>query len=296
MAVATSFCLSLVICSCHSNAARCGQGCHDSSPAGREAPQPQPIPPAGLTRDSPLPAEPLPPPHLSCRRKKAPCRYHRKASFNCSFPIPNTRGVFVHVVYFFFFKPQLTKMHSSSSVGLEKAKHRCCQESSEGRQPFCSQTAGGSQTHPLPTVPTQSRFFLFLSSSAPVSHEKQKKPHKPKNAGGSALHPVFGTSRGRRCLEGGARRLGRRTSTCSLSLELPVAAWKENPQSCFSFLFLGRRHRRPRPGSSQQGKEPRNGEGGTRRSAVSCPSLVLAQGTHHKAKKPPFVCSGAQHH
>lgn len=41
-------------------------------------------------------------------------------------------------------------------------------------------------------------------------------------------------------------QLSHKTSTCSPSLELPVAAWKENPKSCCNFLFLRRRHWRPR--------------------------------------------------
>lgn len=44
------------------------------------------------------------------------------------------------------------------------------------------------------------------------------------------------------------------------SLQVPVAGWKENPESCCNFLFLGRRHWRPR--SSKSARERGEERGG----------------------------------
>lgn len=86
-------------------------------------------------------------------------------------------------------------------------------------------------------------------------------------------------------------RLGHGTSMCSpQSLQVPVTGWKVNPRVLLQFLVPGREALETKVlGAVSKGKS-RNTEGGTRHSAVSCPFLVLAQGTHHKAKKHPFVC------
>ena len=154
----------------------------------------------------------------------------------------------------------------------------------------------------LPVDPRSTYCKLYLlrvdfSSFHPLLHlSPMTNKQNQQKCGGSALRPVFSTSRGSRCLEGGARGGCGKVGTRDLHgqpqcLELLVAAWKENPESCCNFLFLGRRHWRPR--SWEQSARERAKERGGRHKALSRVSrlfLVLAHRMHHKAEKHPFVC------
>lgn len=124
---------------------------HDAANAGTTAcrvGEKIPGPPAGLTHDSPRPRRALSSALALLQKKQAPCCYYKRPRLIAYFPFQTPREHLI-TLFFFFFKHQFIKMHSSSSTGWEKVKHRCCQEGNGGRQPFCSQTARGSQIHLL---------------------------------------------------------------------------------------------------------------------------------------------------
>lgn len=80
-----------------------------------------------------------------------------------------------------------------------------------------------------------SSFHLLLHLS-PMTNKTQTN----KNVGGSAPWPVFGMSRGSRCLEGETDSCGKAGTRDLQSLELPVAVWKENPQVLLQLLVPGK--------------------------------------------------------
>lgn len=164
------------------------------------------------------------------------------------------------------------------------------QESNGRRQPCPSQTAGGSQIHLLQTEPAQDRvfplFIPFCISSVP--HDKnQINKHR-----GAQLHSQsLAWHEEADAWKGKADKRDKAGTWGFQNVQVSAAAgWQEDPESCCKFLFLGRRHWRPRTWeqsvrerAEDQGRRPRH-------SAVSHPFLIRAQGTHHKAEKHPAVC------
>lgn len=100
-----------------------------------------------------------------------------KASFNCSFPIRDTRGVFDDIII--FFKHQFIKMQSSSSTGCEKGKHKRAM-AGDSPAPAKLLVDPRSTCYKLNLL----RIGFFLSSSPSASHLYLMTKTKSTNTGG----------------------------------------------------------------------------------------------------------------